>query len=55
MEVLLFLIPLSFVFAGSGLLAFVWATKSGQFLDMKSPAERLVFEDFKDYLGEDKK
>jgi cbb3-type cytochrome oxidase maturation protein len=48
LDILLFLIPLSFFFAGSGLMAFIWATKSGQFADMKTPAERLVFEDFQD-------
>ncbi len=49
MEVIFFLIPLSFVLAGSGLFAFVWATKAGQFADMKSPAQRLVFEDLEDF------
>ena len=45
MDVLLFLIPFSFFLAVSGLAAFVWATKAGQFADMRSPAEKLVFED----------
>jgi cbb3-type cytochrome oxidase maturation protein len=44
-DVLYFLIPVSLVLAGGGLLACVWAIKSGQYDDVESPAQKLVFED----------
>ncbi len=45
MEVLFFLIPLSLTLAGAGLWACLWAIRSGQFDDVESPAQRLIFDD----------
>jgi cbb3-type cytochrome oxidase maturation protein len=45
LEVLYVLIALSFAMAGVGLLAFLWANASGQFRDLKSPAEKILFDD----------
>ena len=45
MEVLFFLIPISLVLAGGGLVSCVWAIRNGQFDDLQSPAQRLVLED----------
>ena len=45
MAVLFVLIPISLLLAGGGLLACVWAIRSGQFRDMKAPAQKLVFEE----------
>ncbi|HYX31962.1 MAG TPA: cbb3-type cytochrome oxidase assembly protein CcoS [Oligoflexus sp.] len=45
MEVLYVLITLSFAMAGTGLLAFLWANASGQFRDLKSPAEKILFDE----------
>ncbi len=45
MEVLYILIGASFLLGFLGLLAFIWATKSGQFEDLQTPAEKIVFDD----------
>lgn len=45
MEILMFLIPLSFLMAGLGLLAFIWATRRGQFDDLKSPAQSILVDE----------
>ena len=45
MEVLLVLIPLSFLLAFAGLATFIWATKSGQYDDLESPAEKILYEE----------
>lgn len=47
MEVLYFLIPLSLGMGASGLIAFLWATQNGQWLDLDRPALDLL-EDGKD-------
>ena len=46
MEVLYGLIALSFGLAFVGLAYFVWAVKTGQFEDLKGPAEQILFDDF---------
>lgn len=46
MEALFVLIPISLFLAGSALVCFVLAARKGQFSDLKTPAERIVFEDF---------
>ena len=56
MEALFVLIPISLCLAAGALASFIWATRKGQFSDLSSPAERVVFEDFeafKDYNKED--
>jgi len=45
MEAMLVLLPISFLLAFGGLMAFVWAVRSGQFSDLKKPADQLVVED----------
>ena len=45
MEILYILIPLSVVFLGIAIWAFLWAIKSGQFDDMEGPAYRILMDD----------
>ena len=45
MEVLLVLIPISFLLAFAGLGAFVWAAKTGQYDDTEKPAEEILNDD----------
>lgn len=43
MSVIIILILVSICIAGAFLLAFFWSVKDGQFDDVKSPAERILF------------
>ena len=45
MDVLYILIPLSLSMAACGLLACIWAIRTGQYRDTSGPAEILVFEE----------
>lgn len=45
MNILLFLIPISLVLLGIAIWAFFWATGSGQFEDLDSPAWRILLDD----------
>ena len=45
MASLYFLIPLSLVFIALAVAIFFWAVKSGQYDDLDSEAERMLFED----------
>jgi len=45
MEVIVVLIGISLTMAGVAIAAFTWAVRSGQFDDLKLPAERIVFDD----------
>lgn len=45
MEIILILIFFSIVVAGSFLIAFFWAVRSGQFEDHYTPSVRMLFED----------
>lgn len=45
MEVLYILILISFILAFASLGGFIWAVRSGQFEDLKTPAESILFED----------
>lgn len=45
MSVIFILITISMLVAGSFLLAFFWAVKSGQYDDDQTPAIRILFED----------
>lgn len=47
MSIILVLIPLSIVFAGCFLAAFIWAVCSGQFEDTCTPSMRLLLDDAK--------
>lgn len=44
MSVILLLIALSFIVAGSFLGAFIWAMKNGQYEDTFSPSVRILFD-----------
>lgn len=45
MSVMFLLIIASLLFAGSFLVAFLWAVKSGQFDDKYTPSVRILFDD----------
>ena len=45
MSVIYLLIPLSLVFAGGFLWAFIWAVRSGQFDDTCTPSMRAVLDE----------
>lgn len=45
MSVIIILVTLSIIVAGSFLGAFLWAVKSGQYDDTYSPSVRILFED----------
>ena len=44
------MIPAALVLAGLGLVAFIYAAKSGQFDDLDTPALRAVFDDDDDIV-----
>jgi cbb3-type cytochrome oxidase maturation protein len=45
MEGLIYLIPIALLLGLIGLVAFLWALKSGQFEDLDGAAERILFDD----------
>jgi cbb3-type cytochrome oxidase maturation protein len=45
MNALLFLIPLALLLGLAGLLAFLWALRSGQFDDLDGAAHRILFDE----------
>ena len=45
MSVLVYLIPLALALGALGLVAFLWALRSGQFEDLDGAAERILFDD----------
>ncbi len=45
MNALLFLIPIAVLLGLLGLVAFLWALKSGQFDDLDGAASRILFDD----------
>ncbi len=45
MEIIFLLIPLSLVLLIAAIFAFFWATKSGQFDDLETPALRILDDD----------
>jgi cbb3-type cytochrome oxidase maturation protein len=42
---LLYLIPIAVLLGATGLAAFLWALRSGQFDDMEGAAGRILFDD----------
>jgi cbb3-type cytochrome oxidase maturation protein len=48
MSVILVLVTISMIVAGSFLGAFIWAMKSGQYEDTFSPSVRMLFEEKKE-------
>jgi cbb3-type cytochrome oxidase maturation protein len=47
MKIMLFLIVLSLIVASGFLLAFLWATRTGQFDDEYTPSVRMLFDNEK--------
>ena len=45
MNILMFLIPVSMLFLGLALWAFIWAVKRGQFDDLDTPALDILEDD----------
>jgi len=45
MSSLMLLIPLALLLGAIGLIAFVWALRSGQFDDLDGAAHRILFDD----------
>ncbi len=45
MSVLFVVLPLALVIAAVAVAAFVWATRSGQFDDLETPAMRMLHDD----------
>jgi len=45
LSILFLLIPLGLILLGLAIAAFFWATKSGQFDDLESPAWSVVMDD----------
>jgi cbb3-type cytochrome oxidase maturation protein len=45
MNILLYLIPIALTLGLAGLVAFMWALRSGQFDDLDGAANRILFDD----------
>lgn len=45
MNVLVYLIPVSFALGAIGLMAFLWSLKSDQYEDLDGAAERVLFDE----------
>lgn len=45
MTILIFLIPVALFLGGLGLMAFLWALRSGQYEDLEGAASRILFDD----------
>lgn len=52
MKIMFFLIVLSLLVAVGFLIAFVWATRTGQFDDDYTPSIRMLFDNEKPYKNE---
>lgn len=45
MAVLYIVLPLAFIVAGAGILAFIWAARRGEFDDLDTPPLRAIMDD----------
>ena len=45
MSVLYIVLPLALLIAAAAVIAFIWATRSGQFDDLDTPAVRMLHDD----------
>ena len=45
MEVIYFLIPICIIIAGLFVAGFIWMTKTGQYDDLETPANRILLDD----------
>ncbi|MDD9912414.1 MAG: cbb3-type cytochrome oxidase assembly protein CcoS [Alphaproteobacteria bacterium] len=48
MNALIYLIPIALLLGFTGLIAFIWALKNGQFDDLDGAAHRILFDDEND-------
>lgn len=48
MNVLYILVPVALLLAASGVVAFIWSVRSGQFEDVETPGLRVVFDEESD-------
>ncbi len=46
MSVIIILIVVSVCIAGAFLIAFIWSTNDGQYDDIYSPSQRVLFDDY---------
>ena len=53
MEIIYFLLPLSLIISLTGLYAFFWAIRSGQYDDTDTPQYRVLFDDEEVSVEED--
>lgn len=52
MDVLMLLIPLALLMGASGLVAFLWALRSGQYEDLDGDAQRILQDDGEEAIPE---
>lgn len=45
MSILYFLVPVALLLAGAAVYSFVWAIRSGQYEDTRTPALRVLWDD----------
>lgn len=45
MSIIFLILPITLVLCGGAVVAFAWATRSGQFDDLETPAIRLLHDD----------
>ena len=45
MSVIFIVLPLAFLIVAAAVIAFIWATRSGQFDDLDTPAVRMLHDD----------
>jgi len=45
MSIVFVALPFALLIAGLALVAFIWATKTGQFDDLETPGYRAIFDD----------
>lgn len=55
MDILLLLLPVSVFLLAVGGGLFWWTVRSGQYDDLDSPAQRILFDDDEDMIPEDRK
>ena len=51
MNVLIYLVPLALMLGLTGLVAFLWSLKSGQYEDLDGAAERILLDDKDDRIA----
>lgn len=52
MDLVFFLLPVSLILASVAVAAFIWATRSGQFDDLETPAHRVLLDDADDIVAD---